>query len=196
MYLAARGGRKTEPRLDDLAILWQVPQTKPEMTCELDHRLVLRQDLAYYFAYPVPRRPIEEAPHQMSSKPSVLHIVLHDHGKLSHQWIVFADEPSHPHGLVGSLAHRDKGHVALVVEPSELVELRGCEFAYGSEETQPNIFGRKAVEESVVLSCIGGANWTNQESLTAGLPPLVRFRGIPRHATSLRTDLPVFLVWR
>jgi hypothetical protein len=176
---------KAKPSLDDLAILWQMAQAKPEMTCELNHRLVLREDFAYDLAHAVQRRPIKETLHQMRGEPPALQVVLHDHGKLGHKRIVFADELRHPHGLASSLPNRDESHVAVVVEPGELIELRGCEFTRGCEETQPNILGRETVEEGVVLCRITRADRTDQEPFAAGVPAFVRFRGIPRYATSL-----------
>jgi hypothetical protein len=82
-----------------LAILWQVTQVQPEMPCEIDHRHILRQNLAHDLAHAVRRRPIEEALHQVHGEPSALQVGLHDTGKLGHERIVFADEPCDPHGL-------------------------------------------------------------------------------------------------
>jgi hypothetical protein len=116
------------------------------------------------------------------ASPLALQVGLHDTGKLGHERIVFADEPRDPHGLAGFLPYGDEGHVAVVVEPGKLIELRGCEFAHGSEETQPDILRREAVEESISRN--GGTDRADQEPVAAGLPALVRFRRIPRHATS------------
>jgi hypothetical protein len=91
------------------------------MPCEIDHRNVLREDLAHNLANAVPWSPIEEALHEVRGKPSALQFVLHDHGKLGHERIVFTDKPRYPDGLAGLLLHRYKGHVAVVVEPGELI---------------------------------------------------------------------------
>src|SRR5258708_3559770 len=163
---------KAEPCFDDVSILRQMTQGKPEMPGEIDHHHVLRQDLAHDLAHAMQPRPIEETPHEMSGQTSALQVVLHDYSKLSHWRIVFADEARHRDGLAGFFSYRDEGHVAVIAEPGELIELRRREFAHGREETQPDVLRREAVEEGVVLRDVRRADRPNEQAFASSLPML------------------------
>ena len=109
--------------------------------------------------------------------------MLHDHRKLGHERIALADEPRDADSLAGLLSHCDERHVAVVVEPSEFIELCRREFAHGGEEAQSDILRREAMKESVVFRQRQPGRSDELGSVSASFPAFFRFLGILRHVT-------------
>lgn len=113
-----------------------------QMSGEINHRRVLRQDLPDHLPNAVARGPAHQAFQQVRGDSEALEVAPHEHGKLGDPRIGLSGEPRHADGFAGGLAHGDQCHVALVVDLRELGELRTAQLTKRGKEPQPDLLRR------------------------------------------------------